>query len=405
MSYTEEDYGIKEDPQTAAQKRRLLSYISLGEREQKTLAEYCANNIPRDRYVHPKFIEFDVEHVDDQAGQALVDRARSVIIYKKTPSNREALFVHKHALGQLCDIAGLDGRYKAKLDVASSNSWRRELLATNLNELFAKQKFLNKLKKEAEFLHRIVGNELRAVLTQSFNRHLVSAVVLQPFLEVCKEVGLKPAKAHITDMRVHLQTYLPYVFQPYPGEFIAIGSCWGNSDFGQGKLKISHNVLRLNGLGSFITEDAFSRIHIGSVVQDTDMVLDDHVAAKELEAVAAASQSGVRESMRPAQIKRMLDAIGKAAAEQIPWVQLKDKLGKVLSRDDITTMEGFLTEGITDLPQVGLDKSGAPLTSRWWAAAALAQLAEKEKDTTKVMTLKVLAGTYIDDSAKKEVHV
>lgn len=395
--FTEQDYGIKEDAQTKEQKRRLLSYISLGEREQKNLIEYCARNIPRDRYVHPKFMSFGTEGVND------TQRARLVVTYKKSATTSETMLVHKHALGHLCDISGLDARYKSKLNVDSQDSWRRELLATNLKELFAKQRFVNKLKKEAEFLHRIVGNELRAVLTQSFNRHLVSAVVLQPFLEVCKECGLQPAKAHITDMRVHLQTYLPYVFQPYPGEFIALGSCWGNSDFGEGKLKISHNILRLNGLGSFITEDAFSRIHIGSVVEDTDMVLDDRVAVKELEAIAAASQSGVRQIMEPSSVQRTLEAIGQAAMEQIPWLEVKSKLNRVLNKDDVSKVEGFLTDHIVDLPQVGLGRDGNPLPSKWWAAAALAHLAEKETDGTKVMQLKSLSGTFITPD-KKEKH-
>jgi hypothetical protein len=395
--FSEKDYGIKEDAQTKEQKRRLLSYISLGEREQRTLIEYCVRNIPRDRYVHPKFMSFGTEGVND------TQRARLVVTYKKSATTSETMLVHKHALGHLCDISGLDARYKSKLNVDSPDSWRRELLATNLKELFAKQRFVNKLKKEAEFLHRIVGNELRAVLTQSFNRHLVSTVVLQPFLEVCKECGLQPAKAHITDMRVHLQTYLPYVFQPYPGEFIALGSCWGNSDFGEGKLKISHNILRLNGLGSFITEDAFSRIHIGSVVEDTDMVLDDRVAVKELEAIAAASQSGVRQIMEPSSVQRTLEAIGQAAMEQIPWLEVKSKLNRVLNKDDVSTVEGFLTDHIVDLPQVGLGRDGNPLPSKWWAAAALAHLAEKETDGTKVMLMKALSGTFITPD-KKEKH-
>ena len=70
MTYSEEDYGLnKEDEQTQARKRVLLAHISLGEQEQRRLIEYCAANIPRDRYVHPKFMSFDVEHVDDQEGR------------------------------------------------------------------------------------------------------------------------------------------------------------------------------------------------------------------------------------------------------------------------------------------------------------------------------------------------
>jgi len=390
MSFSEKDYEIIEDEQTRAQRQRLLAYISLGAHEQARLVRFCADNIPTDRYVHPNLMSFFVE------GSSSGDlRATVRVLYKMRQGPPESKAIHPHALKQLSEIAGLKLLYLNFLNEDTPGAWKRRLLVVNLNTLYEKQVFLNKLKREAEFLHRTVKGQLRAVLTQSYNRHLVSAAVLQPFLEVCQEVGLQPAKAHITDTRVHLQTYLPYAFQPFPGEFVAIGTCWGNSDFGEGKVKISHNVLRLNGKGSFITGDAFSRIHIGSVVQDTDIKMDDRVAVKELEAVAAASQAAVREVMKPDSIQHLLDIIGKAHAEDIPWVKLKDRLNKVLSKGDVTTLEGFLTDGVIDLPKPGIGSNGAPLPSKWWAAAALSLLAENQTDVAKGMELKALAGTYL----------
>jgi len=388
--YSPSDYDVQEDEQTNAQRSRILSHINLGAQEQRRLIQYCADNIPTDRYVHPRLMRFFVE--DHALGG---DRSDIRIQYTMRQGSPEVKNVHRHALGQLGDISGLKRTYLSFLDEPSPKAWKRELMVMNLNTLFDRQTFLNKLKREAEFLHRMVNGQLRAVLTQSYNRHLVSSAVLQPFLEVCQEVGLKPARAHITDTRVHLQTYLPYAFQPYPGEFLAVGTCWGNSDFGEGKVKISHSVLRLNGKGSLITGDAFSRIHIGSVVQDTDIKMDDKVAVKELEAVAAASQSAVREIMKPESVQRLLDAIGRAHAEDIPWSKLKDRLHRLLSKSDVTTLEGFLTDGIVDLPKPGIGNNGEPLPSRWWAAAALSLLAENQTDVAKGMELKALAGTYL----------
>lgn len=390
MSNPAVNFDGQDDEATRVQQQRLLAHISLGSQEQRRLVQYCADNIPTDRYVHPKLMSFFVD-----GGQSGDPKAAVRIRYKMRQGPAESKAIHRHALGQLSDIAGLKRLYLNFLDEDAPEAWKRELMVVNLNTLYDHQVFLNKLKREAEFLHRTVKGQLRAVLTQSYNRHLVSAAVLQPFLEVCQEVGLQPAKAHITDTRVHLQTYLPYAFQPFPGEFVAIGTCWGNSDFGEGKVKISHNVLRLNGKGSFITGDAFSRIHIGSVVQDTDIKMDDRVAVKELEAVAAASQSAVREVMKPESIQHLLDMIGKAHAEDIPWVKLKDRLHKVLSRADVTTLEGFLTDGIVDLPRPGIGGDGEPLPSKWWAAAALSLLSENQTDVAKGMELKALAGTYL----------
>jgi len=398
--YTQSDYNVGNDSATTAAIARVLAYLRIGEAEQQRLVDHCARNIPRDRYVHPKLMSFSTEYKDErdeQFSKGAKERARLCVIYDRK-GQKEAMLIHRHALSHLCEIAGLDGRYRAKLDVDSADAWRRDLLATNLKELFAKQRFLNKLKREAEFLHRIVGNELRAVLTQSYNRHLVSTAVLQPFLAACQEVGLQPAKATVSDMKVHLQTYLPFAFQPVPGEFVAIGTCWTNSDFGEGKLRISHSVLRLNGGGNLVTEDAFSRMHIGSVVQDTDMKLSDEVAIKELEAVAAATRSAVLEAMTPDRVNLLLRAIQKAAEEKVPWYQMKDQLAKILSKGDLDTIEGLLEAEIEDLPPPGVGSDGQPLPSRWWAAAALSHLAEKTADPTKAMEIKAAAGSFLNSA-------
>jgi hypothetical protein len=383
------DYGIQNDPATTAAVKRVKAHLTLGIAEQRRLVDYCARNIPRDRYVPPKQMRFA-----QKGGQTAWD-TKLVIQYIKG-GKREELAVHDHAMGQLCDMAGLDRRYWHKLDVPSDDSWRRGLLAHNLNTIFDLQPFVNRLKKPASFLHRIVGNEVRAVLTQSYNRHLVSNAVLQPFLAACEEVGLQPAKAIVTDMRVHLQTYLPFAFQPVPGEFVALGTCWGNSDFGQGKLKINHNILRLNGGGgNLLTDDTFSRVHLRSVVEDSDVVMDDAVAVKELEAIAAATRSAVVNAMQPDQVQRLLDAIREAAEEQVPWDKLKAQLAKALTKADVVSLEDMLTSHIEELPPPGVGTDGQPLPSRWWAAAALAQLAEKTADPGRSMEIKQVAGQYL----------
>lgn len=394
-----EDYGVVEDEQTEAVRNRLLAHIKTGEEEQERLIRYCAANIPRDRYVHPKLTKFDVAYTEARDE----DYAPMVISYARGPSGKpwseaEALLIHDHALKQLADIAGLRRPYLNVLNEASVGAWRRSLMATNFNELFKHQVFLNKRKKEAQFLHRIVGRQLRGVLTQSYNRQLVSAVVLQPFVAVCKEVGLQPVRATITDTRVHLQTYLPYAFQPVPGEFIALGTCWGNSDFGEGKLKISHSILRLTmGYGSLITEDAFSRVHIGSVIEETDLKIDDETAAKELDAVAAASQSAVRDAMSPERVSRVLNAIRAAHEEKVSWAVLKGVLAKYLNNEEVKSVTDMLTTQITELPPVGVGSDGNPLPSKWWAAAALAYVGEKQTNPSTSMELKKAAGTFLED--------
>lgn len=389
--HTAADYGAQQDEASRAARAKVKAYITVGVEEQNRLIEYCTKNIPRDRYV-PMDDQF--MHFREYAGADGDDADPFVIVYNRD-RREEIVKVHQHALGQLCDLFGMPRQYAGKLNIGSKRRWSRALLAHNFNQLFSNQKFTNRKKQSAKFLHRLVGEELRAVLTQSYNRHLLSATMLQPFLAAIKEAGVEPAKATITDMRVHLQCYLPYVFEPIPGEYVALGTAWSNSDFGQGKLKISHSVMRLNGKGDLVTDDSFSRVHLSSVVEETDLQLDDLVAKKELETVAAATMSAVREVMKPEQTKKVLDAIAAAHDEKIPWSKLKENLSRFLSKKEISTVEDFIKDRIQDLPPAGLDSSGQPLLTSWWGASVLAHLSEKATDATESMRLKQAAGTFL----------
>lgn len=399
--FSASDYGISEKESPAARRARnqILTTIQLGKDEQKRLVDYCARNIPRDRYVHPSLMEFGVLGTLD----VNPDTAPVIISYARGESAKpwgaiEGKRLHKHALGQLCDIAGLPRIWLNVNNVDSEKGWRRDLLVHDLNTLFKNQTFVNRKKQPAKFLHRLVGDEVRAVLTQSYNRHLVSAAVLQPFLAVCDEIGLQPTRASITDMRVGLQTYLPFAFEPIPGEFIALGAWWGNSDFGQGRVRVSHTVMRVSGNagGSMLTEDAFSRTHIGSIVEETDLILDEQTAVKELEAVASAIQSTVRALMEPAQVQKILDVIARAHEAKIEWAKLKAGLAKALSKSEVQNVEDMLVHSVEELPRAGIGADGQPLPSRWWAAAALSHLASKQVDPARELELKQVAGQFLE---------
>lgn len=382
--FSEKDYGIAEDPAHARARAVLLQQIALGEDQVKQLIKYCADNIPQDRYVYPKNTRF-VAYADNFQMQV-----------NDGPTIRAQNKVHRHALNQVCSTLKLPGKLVSRLFVKTHNDYAKDLLAHNFNTLLWNMELLNRRRQPAKFLHRVVQGEVRAFLTQSYNRHLVSHVVLQPFLSVCQEVGLRPAKAFITDMRVALDAYLPFAFQPIPGEFVALGASWSNSDFGQGRLTISHTVKRVRGGGSIATEDSFSKVHIGAVVEESDIMLDESVAIKELDAVAAAIQSAVREVMQPENVANLIEAIKAAAQQEIPWDKMKLHLSKFLHVEEVKNLDKMMeNSAMEELPPPGMGANGEPLASKWWAAAAVSSLAERTTDPTRRMELVSQAGKLL----------
>jgi hypothetical protein len=374
----------------AGQQARAMihSKIKLGQEVHKRLLAHCAQNIPRDRYVRPSAMGMQAVYKPD------IDK--HVALLYPGDSNK-VVKLHKNALGQMADTCGLPRVYVTKLH--TGEAWREQLLATNLNELFGHQEFRNRLKEPAEFLHRLVGGELRGFLTQSYNRHLLSMPLLVAFKQACDEFGATPAHGYATDTKVGLQCYLPYAFEPVKNEFVAIGVWWGNSDFGDGKLKVSHTLMRVNGWGSAIMEDSYSRVHLGGVVRDSDIRLSDEVAAKEIDTVAAAIRDTVSQALHPDRIKRLCDVIAQVHSEEIPWDKLKGQLGKLLNREQVEKLQTFIDQPITDLPPPGMDQHGNPLASKWWAAAAVALLAEHETDQSKQADLKLTAGKFLGEAA------
>lgn len=381
-------YGASPSPEAEKARAMIHSKIQLGKNAQQRLIAHCAKNIPRDRYVRPTPSGMVFTYKSDLDNH---------VVLRYTGDNNKLVKIHAHALGQIADTCGLSRNYLTRLH--TGEAWREELLAHNLNQLFLNQEFRNRLKEPAEFLHRLVGDELRGFLTQSYNRHLLSMPLLAAFKEACDEVGAQPAHGYATDTKVGLQCYLPYAFEPTEGEFVAIGVWWGNSDFGDGKLKVSHTIMRVSGWGSAILEDSYSRVHLGGVVRDSDIRLSDEVAAKEIDVVASAIKDAVHKVLAPEPVKRLCAAITQAAEEEIPWDKLKGQLNKLLQREQVDKLQTFIDQPITDLPPPGRDQYGRHLASKWWAAAAVALLAEHETDAGRQADMKQVAGKFLGEAA------
>ncbi len=392
---------------TLAQERamaRLHERIKLGKDAQHAMIARVSNMVIRDRLPPPTCMEFAPQY--DDFGGLTVSLLRSV----NGPVIEQDLRLHRHALNQLAakvrmpmtDVNYLIGRGDTKGETEEL-FWRRELLAHNFNTRFHKEKFIERGGRPSAFLCRVVGNELRGFLSRSFNRHLASRPLLAAYIEACQQVGAEPVEAIASDVRLSLKCFKPLIFEPVPNEFISVGVDWSNSDFGSGKLMVSLIVLRVSSGTAVTLSDEFAKVHLGSVIEDSDIDMSEETAALEVNTQASAIKDAVTKLLGQEYIDRLLRAIELAQAEEITWVKLKGKLKDFLYKDELATIETLLSNDMTvDLPPVGLGKDGKPLPTRWWAANIVSMIAAKAGDDDRKIELQRQAGKLLEDGLPKE---
>ncbi len=367
--------------------QRLEHRFDIGEREQNKLVEQVANLHIRDKLVPPTRMYL----LCPKPGQVRISYSTD---------DPKGILVHPHALGQLCGRAGIPKVYVNRL--IKGQDWERSLFEYNLTTLFTKGKYLDRSGNPTKFLHRLVGSgeeaELRGFLSRNFNRHLASLPLLRGFVMACREVGARPIEATASAVRFSLKCFLPHVFEPIPGEFVAFGAMWSNSDFGAGRLKVSMTLMRISGGTTSIVEDSMSRVHIASVIQDSDLEVSDETAVKEVDAQVSAIRDVVLSQLSPDPVNKLLVALEKASQEQLPWHRLKTELSRLLQAGEVNDIKEMLETGIddiVDLPPPGKDKEGNPIATRWWASNTVGWLASREQNAERKTDLQQLAGSLL----------
>jgi hypothetical protein len=302
--------------------------------------------------------------------------------------------IHRHALQQLASKVGLPMNYVSALQ--GGDSWRQELLATNLSELYQRPTWTERGGQPVRFLHRLVGGELRGFLSRRFNRHLASAPLLRAFTEQAALLGARPVEASSSPVRSSLKCLLPRVFEAFPGEFVCLGVEFSNSDFGSGRLKVCQTVWRvLEGTGA-VLDEGLSRAHIGSVIDESDIEMSDETAQKEVAAQQSAVRDHVKEYLAEATVEKLLTAVRAAHEKQMSWSTLVKRLKEFLGKGELAWVEGALkNEVITDLPPISYTDAGERAPNAYWASSAVSSLALRAEDTDRRMELQREAGRLL----------
>jgi len=383
---------ISVDLYDVAQKKADNRFI-IGNSQKNAILDRVASTVIRDKLVAPGAMTFIPSHKLEGANSTADSELR--LQY----GQKEIVRVHRHALGQLAGKVELPMNFVNRLR-SSGDDWRMSLLVHNLNELFHNWAFAG---ESPRFLHRIVSDELRGFLTRRFNRHLASLPMLRAFIESYEKAGAKPTESMGSDVRVSLKAFLPEVFEAYPGQYICVGVEWSNSDFGAGKLCIAQTIWDPMRDTRAVMDEPISRVHLGSVIEESDIEMSDETMAKEVEVQAAAIHDAVKQYLSEEHIERMLRAVKVAHEEEIPLSKLKGQWARILLKKELESVETFLSSSdVIDLPPPGKNIHGEPIPTRWWAAAVVSHLADKCDDESRRAELQREAGRMVSEAKAGE---
>jgi hypothetical protein len=370
-----------DDKENARLFQRMKNRVEIGVAQQEALIQRVSSMIIRDKLVPPTDMKFQVDTENN--------------LEIRYGSAEQEFRIHKHALTQLAQKVNIPLTYVSYLGIKQTKEyWKPTLLADILQRSFTNTAFPDKAGKP-RFLHRIVGNELRGFLSRRFNRHIASAPLLRSYLEVCAEVGALPFDAVASDIKVALKCLLPYIFEPVKGEFLCVGVEWSNSDFGAGRMQVALSMWMPRGDRFTVLDHVVSRVHIGSIIEETDIDISEETAKKEAEAQASAIQDTVRNQLSQESVDRLLKAVEMAHEEKIEWHALKGQLARFLSKKDIDSLKSLLEEDVIDLPPVKTI-DGDKVPSKWWATQALSWLANRTEDAEAKLSLQHAAGSFVE---------
>ena len=196
-----------------------------------------------------------------------------------------------------------------------------------------------------------------------------------------------PIDGHATDTRVAVKAILPYVFEPVPGEALAIGVEWGNSDFGCGKHATRAFLFRLWCLNGATMEDALAQVHLGGKIGD-DVELSQRTYELDTRTQVSALRDVVRGVLAPAKVDTLLAAIKQAHEKQVEWRNVGPALAKKLLKGELAEAKAmFEGDDVVNLP---------PVKSMWRASNAISWIAGKTEDVDRKLELQRLAGELVD---------
>jgi len=278
------------------------------------------------------------------------------------------------AFGQVAERIGVPRPYLRGL-VDSKQPWQNDLALRILRDHFGHT-------GEERALVRTVNGVHKGVLSDRYRR-LDCRPLFDALATEAQALGAVPVDGVVTDTRVVCKVVLPTVYEPIPGEALAFGFEWSNSDFGNGTHAIRGFILRLWCLNGATGESALREVHLGRRLAE-DIELSDRTMRLDTQTSVSAMRDVVRGTLGPAKVEGTLAAIRAAHDQKIDWKNVSGRLAKVLNKGELEKAKDAFE---------GQDTYNLPAEKTMWRASnVVSWIAKAVDDADRKLDLERVAG-------------
>lgn len=355
----------------AARARSILdSKIQSGIASARATIERLERDVPTDQIVKGSSVRFVPAMQTEEGADIIVPRVKMII-------GENQMEIGKHAFGQVASRAGVPAGYLG--DLAAAGGWQTILAAHILGQHYGAG-------NGTRYISRSVRGVVRGWLSDSYRR-LDARPLCETACEEFARAGAVPVDGVCTETRVALKAMLPTVFEPIPGELIALGLEWSNSDYGHSKHSLRYFLLRVACLNGATMEDLISQIHLGGRLPD-NLRLSEETYIADTKASRLALRDTVRAYLEPAKIEGTLEGLRLANEHKVEWRQVQNRVGRRLLKSELEAARSAFE---------GADTINLPAgNTAWRASNALSWIAGHTEDASRRLELERLAGEVIN---------
>lgn len=357
IHHDQRDYDVAVDDTAKRFQAQLEETIHKSQSSAMSVIEKVQRETPNDRIAHSNSLVFSVQKDENDAASILMSlNNKKAKGYFQEP-------LHKHALGQIAEKAGVPALYLNRL---LERPYGAELLVENFSTIFREE-------SDKKFLLRSVNDQVRGVVSDSFRR-MDSAPIIESFAKACSEIGAVPIEGVGGDLRWAVKAILPKVFQPSTKkgseELVAFGIQLSNSDFGKGTLSLNAFTTRIICTNYMTLEQVMREVHLGKRLSE-DLEFSAETYKLDTAAQVSAVKDMVKGVLAPDKVNTLVKRIGEALDQRInpaeAWKALPT-LG-LLKGEVESIKELFNDAGVEQLP-AGTSTARLSNAISWFAKSA-----------------------------------